>query len=557
MSTFTGLNTMVRGIYINQISLNTLGHNLVNADTEGYSKQAVTPVATPPEYTSGFAVGTGAVAASITRARDVYADVQFRNENARKGYYDTTAVNYDKLEAIFNDSTDSGIEHAMEEFYRAWLNLSINASDSGSRTTIVEKGKNMTNTLVSANDQLRNQIADKYSDIQTHVNDVNQILEDLAEMNRQITMREADGQTMANDLRDQRDLLVDRLSSYIDVVVHQNDNGAYQISSNGVALVSGVDRLHLEFSRGIPSSEYGVDYNVLDYTITVRESDVSFMPGNGSLRAEFDAIDECKSYMNKITNMAAYMLTALNDQHKMGYDMTGELGRNFYGITGEIYEYHYDETNDYAYLYVIDSGTGEYQRGKDGQELKLTGVKIVEKMQVNSDFSETGGYKYVAAATAYDGEQNYTSDTDLDEHLIEWGERTGDGTNAVYISELFNMSYDNILSGGRANVAAISKYASSQSTLTALGGISLNAYYKAEMSKLGVDAAAVDVIIEQQDLVMNQIQNWRDSTAGVDWNEELANMIKYQRGFGACSRCLSAMDECLERLVNSTGVVGR
>ena len=56
---------------------------------------------------------------------------------------------------------------------------------------------------------------------------------------------------------------------------------------------------------------------------------------------------------------------------------------------------------------------------------------------------------------------------------------------------------------------------------------------------------------------MNQIQNWRDSTAGVDWNEELANMIKYQRGFGACSRCLSAMDECLERLVNSTGVVGR
>ena len=119
------------------------------------------------------------------------------------------------------------------------------------------------------------------------------------------------------------------------------------------------------------------------------------------------------------------------------------------------------------------------------------------------------------------------------------------------------MNYDSIVSAGRANVPVITRFAATQSTLNPIGGLSLNAYYKTAMTKLGVDAAAMDMSIEQQDLIMEQIQNWRDSTSGVDWNEELADMIKFQKGFGSCSRCLSAMDECLDRLVNNTGTVGR
>ena len=557
MSTFTGLNTMVRGVYINQLALNTGGHNIVNADTEGYSRQAVTPVATPPEYTNGYAVGTGAVAASITRARDVYADIQYRNENSRQGYYETAALNYDKLESIFNDSTDSGIQNAMEEFYKSWLELSVNASDSSSRISVVQKAKVMTDVLVSAGDQLRDQISDKYSDIETHVKDINQILEDLSQINRVIVSQEADKQTMANDLRDQRDLLVDRLSRYVNVSIHQNDNGSFQVNSNGVALVNGVNRIHLDFSRGISGASYGVDYNVVDYVIKVRETDIVFIPQTGQIKSEMDAIEECKSYYDRLSDMAAYMLTALNDQHKQGYDLTGELGRNFYGVTGETYEYNYDAGNNYIYLRVINDADGEYMTDRDGNVLELTGIQILRKMKVNEDFDITGGYKYVAAATAYDDSYEYTSSTDLSEHQIDWGNRTGDGTNAVYISELFNMNYDNIVSAGRCNAVAITKYASQQSTLNSLGGVSLNSFYNSAMMKLGVDAKAMDTTIEQQDLVMEQIQNWRDSTAGVDWNEELSNMIKYQKGFGACSRCLSAMDECLEKLVSSTGVVGR
>ena len=85
----------------------------------------------------------------------------------------------------------------------------------------------------------------------------------------------------------------------------------------------------------------------------------------------------------------------------------------------------------------------------------------------------------------------------------------------------------------------------------------INDYYTTTMTQLAVNAYTMDKRIEQQDALMVQIQNWRDSASGVDWNEELTNMIKYQKAYSSCARCLTAMDECLDRLVNNTGTVGR
>ena len=581
MSTFTGLNTMVRGIYINQMQLNTVGHNITNADTDGYSRQNVNPAATKAEYTNGVAIGTGAEALSITRARDVYADVQFRTETAKEGYYDACAKNYDKIEAIFNDTNQSGIEDSLQEFYKAWLNLSTNASDSAARTAVIEKGKAYANTLTTAGNQLRDQIEDLYDQMEIAVTDINQLMEDITNINRTIIAKESDG-AYANDLRDQRDLLADQLSSYININVHENQFGAYQIVCGGISLISGVDRLHLDFAKGVNSSEYGVDYGVIDYNVRIRESDIDFRPETGKLRAQFDAIDECRHYIEDVANMAAFMLTTFNDQHKQGYDLTGNVkaatddngntiydsdGKaiqipgsiNFFGNTGDEYIYNYDEVNKYTYV-TVRTSTGIYRKDDQGEILKLSGVKLLGELATNADFEETGGYRYVAAASAYDNNEDYTAvmtPEGMQEHLIEWGGRSADGTNAVYMSQLFNMSYDNIVSAGRSNLVPITRYAAVQNTVNSLGGLSLNAYYKSEITKLSVAAQAMDTQVSEQALIMDQIQNWRDATAGVDWNEELSDMIKFQKGFGACSRCLSAMDECLDRLVNNTGTVGR
>lgn len=594
MSTFTGLTTMVRGILNNQTALNTTGHNITNAATAGYSRQNANSVSTNAEFRSGIygaiAVGTGVEIQSITRSRDIFADKQYRNENSTQNYYEARAKNYDSLEVIFNDSGDTGMANTIGQFYSSLVNLSANASDNDQRSIVVNNAKVLCDLMKTDTAEVQKQINSVYEDMEIHVNELNEILEGVVNMNKLIVAREAAGAN-ANDLRDQRDLMIDDLSKYINVNVTETSLGHYQVNSGGVMLVNGIDRLHLEMSRGFSSSASNddtvlVDYGVSDYNIIIKESKQLFNPQNGLLKAEFDIVDECKSYIDQMANMANFMLTTFNDMHKAGYDANGGVGGNFFGDNDQVYDYAYDTQTNVAYVTMTDSSGGTTE--------KLSGVKIIEQFEVNSKLLGSG-YDYVAAATRYrikDADDNfitYSSYSDLsdEDNKLKWSSNTtdtgvssingtvdvGDGTNAVYLSELFNMSFDTIMSEGRSNAAVIRKYADGNSDLiakfggegdpkayvffTALNKASYNDYYSTNMTDLAVDANTMDHKILQQEALMVQVQNWRDSASGVDWNEELTNMIKYQKAFSSCARCLTAMDECLDRLVNNTGMVGR
>lgn len=607
-STFAGLNTMVRGIMANQMSLDTTGHNITNAGTEGYSRQTVTLATTYSEERGSLhgtvRVGTGVDAQSVQRARDVYADIQYRNENPTQQYYKTMAVNYDKLETIFDDSQNLGIEEALNKFYQSWVDLSTTASTSSPRVNVIEQGRNLSDILQTTTSELQEQIRSQYDDIISEVKQIDDMLEQLVQFNKEIVAQEVTGAS-ANDLRDNRDLLVDKLSNYINVNVTELKGGAYQINSGGVTLVNGFARAHMLMGNGVSSSLYGVDYGITDYSIKIGESNIAYIPQNGILKARFDAIAECKSYIDSIADIANFLLTAFNEQHKQGWDLDGhskdkvdEDGNvvtdeegdavqvpdtyNFYGEGKINYEYRFDDEFKKNYLFKYNEGSDEYG------EL-LSGVRIIAELEVNSIFNQNRGDRYLAAAASqrYDESQGTLVDW-------QWGDRTGDGTNAVYMSELFNIGFDSMVGvddegytltdktqakapnaymlldkmilrnlRGEAidedgnvidtNSAQPSDYVYE----TAMTRLSINSFYQKSVSTLGIDAYTVDTNYEAMQAIMTQVTNWRDSTSGVDWNEELTHMIKFQKGFTACSRCLNAMDECLDRLVNSTGVVGR
>lgn len=574
-STFTGLNTMVRGIFNNQISLDTTGHNITNAGTEGYSRQGVNSAATRCQEQSSLygnvMVGTGVDALSIQRARNIYADIQYRNENPTQQYYKTLMNNYDKLETIFDDSRDLGIEAAMGKFYQSWVDLSTTASNASSRTQVIEHGRELTEIIQSSLEELQQQITSQYNDIREEVGDVDQLMEEITSINKQIVLQEVTG-AMANDLRDQRDVLTDELSKYLNINVVEDEKGAYIINSGGVTLINGVERTHLAMGNGISSSLYGVDYGVVDYDIKIVESTLSFLPQNGILRARYDAIEENKSYIDKLADIANFLLSTFNDQHRQGWDLEGHSTTdasgnivpdtiNFFGQENYQYQYRYEADRKINYLY--NYGT---------QEL-LSGVQIIAELQVNTKFQENRGDRYVAAATSR------VEATDANGNPIngqwtnmEWGDRTGDGTNAVYLSELFNIHLETITNANPPegntelmqtyilrdkNGTAILDANNNTQAATAIAKLSINSYYQRSMSQLGMDAHSVDVDYEAMDVIMVQISNWRDQTAGVDWNEELTNMIKFQKGYASCSRCLTTMDEMLDRLINNTGVVGR
>lgn len=567
-STFSGLNTMVNGIYTQRLGLNTVGHNISNSNTEGYSRQTAHAAATPSSevYTLAGAsqVGNGSTVTSVIRARDIYADRQYWKENSTDGYYNGKANNYAKIESIFNDSDNSGVQNAMEKFYQAWQDCSTTASSDTSRQNVINAGQNFAQSLQIAAKQTKEQIDSLYDDISLSVVKMNRLMGQVVELNKNIAGIEATG-AHANDLRDQRDLIVDQLTSMTDITVYESANGMYTLVSNGTTLVNGITKVDLEMS----APKNNTTYSLSDYDIMIKQTGTVYTPGNGELKAQFEAVAEDKGYIDQVANMAAFMFTTLNDQHKAGYGIDGSkdkpfgnanakdnatTGLNFYGESDKIFEW--DAKNGKLDVYNKKADGTKDNASKES----LSGMQILEILTVNSELTATDGHKKLATRSGErdtDGKLLYQAaaggtTTDVTQAKKDAKGNplpvdvngTGDGSNAVWVAALFNCERDK--TSPEVN-----------GTDRLIGNGSLYSYYNTSMTTMGSDASNMNGRVKFQSGVMDQVENLRSSTNGVNWDEELSNMITFQQGYSACSRCLSAMDECLDKLINGTGTVGR
>lgn len=604
-STFSGLNTMVNGIYTQRLGLNTVGHNISNSNTEGYSRQTAHAAATPSSevYTLAGAsqVGNGSTVTSVIRARDIYADRQYWKENSTDGYYNGKANNYAKIESIFNDSDNSGVQDAMETFYQAWQDCSTTASSDTSRQNVINAGQNFAQSLQIAAKQTKEQIDSLYDDISLSVVKMNRLMGQVVELNKNIAGIEATG-AHANDLRDQRDLIVDQLTSMTDITVYESANGMYTLVSNGTTLVNGITKVDLEMS----APKNNTTYSLSDYDIMIKQTGTVYTPGNGELKAQFEAVAEDKGYIDQVANMAAFMFTTMNDQHKAGYGIDGSKDKpfgndnpkdnattnlNFYGESDKAFQW--DAKTGKLAVYDVNTGAKE----------ELSGMQILEILTVNSELTATDGHKKLATRSGErddagnllyqtaTGTTTTISTTDAikaksdaagrplymsvnggtttnanlakqdangnilyllkdvkvdaqDNPLAADVNGTGDGSNAVWVAALFNCERDK--TSPEVN-----------GTDRLIGNGSLYSYYNTSMTTMGSDASNMNGRVKFQSGVMDQVENLRSSTNGVNWDEELSNMITFQQGYSACSRCLSAMDECLDKLINGTGTVGR
>ena len=567
-STFSGLNTMVNGIYTQRLGLNTVGHNISNSNTEGYSRQTAHAAATPSSevYTLAGAsqVGNGSTVTSVIRARDIYADRQYWKENSTDGYYNGKANNYAKIESIFNDSDNSGVQDAMEKFYKAWQDCSTTASSDTSRQNVINAGQNFAQSLQIAAKQTKEQIDSLYDDISLSVVKMNRLMGQVVELNKNIAGIEATG-AHANDLRDQRDLIVDQLTSMTDITVYESANGMYTLVSNGTTLVNGITKVDLEMS----APKNNTTYSLSDYDIMIKQTGTVYTPGNGELKAQFEAVAEDKGYIDQVANMAAFMFTTMNDQHKAGYGIDGSkdkpfgnanakdnatTGLNFYGESDKIFEW--DAKNGKLDVYNKKADGTKDNASKES----LSGMQILEILTVNSELTATDGHKKLATRSGErdtDGKLLYQAaaggtTTDVTKAKKDAKGNplpvdvngTGDGSNAVWVAALFNCERDK--TSPEVN-----------GTDRLIGNGSLYSYYNTSMTTMGSDASNMNGRVKFQSGVMDQVENLRSSTNGVNWDEELSNMITFQQGYSACSRCLSAMDECLDKLINGTGTVGR
>lgn len=631
-STFAGLNTMYRGVSTNRTSLETTGHNMTNSSVEGYSRQMVNQAATSPDGTySSYGqvyIGSGTDALSITRARDVYADKQYRRDYADLEYCNTRQKNYQKLEVIFNDTEDTGLRGRMSDFTQSLTNLTQDAQNTDFRELVISTAESLTGSIMEATKSVQKQIEAEYDDLQICINRVNTLIDGIVQSNKAIALAEASG-GYANDLRDERDNLVDELSGYMSISVTENKaNGMYSVVCNGASIVNGITKIPLTLGPqysdgrqpGIPNKYYGVT----DYNIELGNTGVMLDPLSGTLAAKVDDIAEDKSYIDKMISVASFLLTDFNAQHKMGVGikstmenqlndeginkvgtpdevidrLNGYTAVNFFGTDGVAYIW--DEENqclnvadqtlkitaetvyadgtdariaetDYRdhHLYTFEVTTEQINHDRD-----LKGIEIIQALAVNPSVQANRGK--VAARSLNDTSQttdkaaeiwsaylpdvtsgsqtlSFTLDTmklkvsngsTEDINNRDQFNNPGDGSNSQLLNRLMNMD----------KTEAMAKV---YTTANSLGGVCAENYYRVAMMSLSVDAEAMNVKVYSQEDLVDQVIQWRTSVAGVNWDEELTNMIMFQQGYSACSRCLTTMDEMLDRLINSTGVVGR
>lgn len=265
-SLFYGLEIARRGIYASQTAFNVIGHNVSNADTKGYTRQRVLTESIVPSNSAtrflpvaGGNVGGGVNVVRIDQMRDAFLDREFRRENADMGKWETLTEQMGYIESILNETGDSGVSAILTEFFKSLSKLSQNPTSGEQRTVVQQNAINLTEAFNHYANQLTQSQSTYNDNVKATVDGVNSILENIATFNRQIFTYELSGNA-ANDLRDKRNLLLDELSSIIEIEYHEDASGRLIITSQGDELVNHTTANTLEVTVNATTGFYDISY---------------------------------------------------------------------------------------------------------------------------------------------------------------------------------------------------------------------------------------------------------------------------------------------------------
>ena len=493
-STFFGLELSRRALESQQVALNTTGHNIANANTQGYTRQianlkATTPLSIPVTGRN-LSVGTGVTLDTITRARDAFVDRQFRWETSKQQYWEAKQDSLTKVEDIINEPSDNSLSNDLNQFWVAWSDLSKDPQNAGARAVVKERTLTLTDSLHA----IATQISDKQKDLDSQVNvqikQINVYANQIKDLNDQIKQAEVSGDN-PNDLRDGRDNLVDELSKLVSVRVTETKDPNFTDRQ--------VNIYKVDIGKETTPPQTLVDDGVVNQIegVTIQSGiDIGF-GGNDITTLQWvgGSPNGCSGALDLGLNM-------------------GTLQANI-----EIRDTYLQET----LLPKYDS-------------LAMGIVSAVNELHGNGT-TETG------TTNDFFNSENLTASTiSLDSSIddinnIVTGDGTaGDGSIATKISSL---------SGGWSSLSS-----ASQATNKAAYGTSLGDYYGATVAQLGVDVQQANRMKAGEDILVTNVTNQRESYSGVSLDEEMTNLVKFQKSYSAAARMVTMMDDMLGTLMN-------
>ncbi|WP_028608243.1 flagellar hook-associated protein FlgK [Paenibacillus harenae] len=511
-STFHGIETAKRSLFANQATINTIGHNISNANTPGYSRQRVNLVASRPIEAPGFMrsntpgqLGTGVEFTSITRIREQYLDDQFRNANSSYGGWSIQSSTLGKLETIFNEPSDSGLRTVLDNFWKSWTDLSKDPENITGRKIVRENALALVDAFNTTSKHLEDLDKDLTANIEVKVSEVNSIAGSIANLNYEIKRLEDLGDN-PNDLRDQRDYLVDQLSHIANTTVTHTANG-YDISIGTQNIVTGPNaipatsaQIEAQFTAGrlnggeLSGMILSRDKYVADYKEQIDAMANTLV--NGQITVTLPA-----GTMYNGAKLAAdqqVTVNGINGLHKLGYLFTNPPQQ-----AGDVFV---------------------------PASYKVNGVMVpVTAGNISLSKEITDDPMMIA--------------TSMRTEIVNGVNETVKGNNTL------------------ANLMADLKNNSFAFTPTSSGnGISsgtIDSYYQSVIGQLGVQAQEAERQYMNQYDIVNQVESSRQSVMGVSLDEEMSELIKFQHAYSAAARFMTSIDETLDKVINGMGIVGR
>ena len=473
-----GLNSIFdigrKGLRSNLSGLNVSGNNIANVNTEGYSREVITIKPSHSFKTPQGIFGTGSEVESIRRVRNEIVDRQIRAHNNPLGEYQEKEKIYKQIENIFNEpNSEFGIREQFEKLFDNFHELANDPENGSTRSVLYQHAIVLCESINGIDEQLKSLSSDVSIEIDQKVSEINNIAQRIADLNVKIVSQENLG-GQANQLRDERDRELDRLSEIINVYFKEESTGSINVSIGGNSLVSDGERVSSLEKRDI--------YDGTNFLTKIlgAESGLEFTPRGGELLALIECRNEViPKYREKFNEVVETLITQVNSIH-----------RNGVGLKGSLLEYPHD--NDFF------AGTG------------ASDIDVADaiKESVNN----------IAAA----------------ERLEQ--------IDAVGNVEVYGAPGDNKIALQLANLKDILVFENNTETM--------DDALARTIGELGTEAKDASDNFARQNMVVTQFKNLRDSISGVTVDEELTYLIRFQRGYQACARVISTVDELFETLIN-------
>lgn len=361
-----GLSTNIglRALLTSQAALDTIGNNVANANTEGYSRQEIMISSSRPLNLRGLQLGHGVQADRVVRSVDQLLNSRMTGQASTLGKLDAELNEMQSVEALLNEPSGEGFGSLLDGLFGSLSALSANTEDIVNRTGAIQSTDNLIDRFGQVASELDQLQRDAQSKAKSIAEGVNVLADRIVQLNQQVTQVEAVRGTIANDLRDKRDLALRDLGALVDVQARENSEGAVQVQVGGQLLVG---------SRSV--HEMSVDTAIDGKIVVSLEGGVRPVVPTGGAIAGLIAFSEdfSTSIGGDLDQYARSIVLEINRAHSTGvtldggftqlrgatsvvdHDGDGELGDALLRDSG----LPFDVTEGELYVHVLEDSSGD------------------------------------------------------------------------------------------------------------------------------------------------------------------------------------------------------